>query len=561
MTRSDDETVEEHLRSLHLEEEESLARTLSQKYNLPYLKLDAVNVETRALLLVAEPEAREAELVVFQTVGKKIKVAIRNPNSQIAERILEELKRKHYLPEVFMVSHHSLELAWEKYKEASNTQPMPIGMVLLDEHILPPETKTLRTIQQLQKILEPLTATEEERRMSLMLEVLLEAALILDGSDIHIKPEEETTRLRIRIDGVLHDVIFFSTRVYNLILSRIKLLSGIKLNIKKESQDGRFTIRRKGEVDVEVRTSTLPGAYGESLVLRILDPKLISLSLEELGMQPPVLELVKAELNKPNGMILTTGPTGAGKTTTLYAFIKHISTPGINIVTIEDPIEYHLKEINQTQVDEERGYTFSNGLRSIVRQDPDVILVGEIRDLETAEISMHASLTGHLVFSTLHTNNAPGTIPRLLDLGVRPTIIAPAINLTMAQRLVRLLCRMCREVYTPGNVEIQYMREVLEDLPPQYTKPDIGKQALWRARGCDVCGGIGYKGRISIFEVFLINDEIERLILQTPSESDIRDAAKRQGMLTMQQDGILKTFAGITALDEVIRVTGEAKEE
>lgn len=561
MTRPNNETVEEHLQSLHLEEEESLARTLSQKYNLPYLKLDAISVETRAILLVSEPEAREAELVVFQTVGKKIKVAIRNPNSQIAEHILEELKRKHYLPEVFMVSHHSLEQAWGKYKEASNAQPMTTGMVVLDEQILPPETKTLRTIQQLQKILEPLTATEEERRMSLMLEVLLEAALILDGSDIHIKPEEETTRLRIRIDGVLHDVLFFSTRIYNLVLSRIKLLSGIKLNIKKESQDGRFTIRRKGEVDVEARTSTLPGAYGESVVLRILDPKLISLSLEELGMQRPVLELIKAELNKPNGMILTTGPTGAGKTTTLYAFVKHINTPDINIVTIEDPIEYHLKEINQTQVDEERGYTFSNGLRSIVRQDPDVILVGEIRDLETAEISMHASLTGHLVFSTLHTNNAPGTIPRLLDLGVRPNIIAPAINLTMAQRLVRLLCTVCREVYTPGNTEIQYMREVLEDLPPPYIKPNLQKQTLWRARGCDACGGIGYKGRISIFEVFLIDDEIERLILQTPSESDIRDAAKRQGMLTMQQDGILKTFAGITALDEIIRVTGEAKEE
>src|SRR3989338_3067408 len=561
MTRPDDETVEEHLRSLHLQEEEDLAQILSKKYNLPYLKLAVAGVDTSALLLVSEMEAREAELVVFQIAGKKIKVAIHNPNSQTAEHILEELKRKHYQLEVFMVSEHSLEHAWEKYKEAESTQPLPTGIVSLDDTILPKEVKTLQTIQQFRNILEPLTATEEERRMSLMLEVLLEAALILEVSDIHIKPEEENTRLRVRIDGVLHDVLFFSTRIYNLVLSRIKLLSGIKLNIKKESQDGRFTIRRKGEVDVEARTSTLPGAYGESVVLRILDPKLISLSLEELGMQRPVLELIKAELNKPNGMILTTGPTGAGKTTTLYAFVKHINTPDINIITIEDPIEYHLKEINQTQVDEERGYTFSNGLRSIVRQDPDVILVGEIRDLETAEIAMHASLTGHLVFSTLNTNNAPGTIPRLLDLGVRPNIIAPAINLTMAQRLVRLLCTVCREVYTPGNTEIQYMREVLEDLPPPYIKSNLQKQTLWRARGCDACGGIGYKVRISIFEVFLIDDEIERLILQTPSESDIRDAAKRQGMLTMQQDGILKAFAGITALDEIIRVTGEAKEE
>ncbi|OGZ45087.1 MAG: hypothetical protein A3J54_04395 [Candidatus Ryanbacteria bacterium RIFCSPHIGHO2_02_FULL_45_13b] len=561
MPRPDDETVEEHLRSLHLQEEEDLARVLSEKYHLPYLNLSAVGIDTSALLLIPEAEAREAELVVFHKVGKKIQVAIRNPNSQPAKHILEGLKEKHYVSKVFMVSRHSLEQAWETYKEAHSAQPLPNGIVVIDERVLPDNIKTLRTIDQFRNILEPFVVSEEERHMSLMLEVLLEAALILEVSDIHIKPEEETTRLRVRIDGVLHDVLFFSTRIYNLILSRIKLLSGIKLNIKQESQDGRFTINRKGEEDIEVRTSTLPGSYGESVVIRVLDPKLIALSLENLGMQQPVLALIQAELNKPNGMILTTGPTGAGKTTTLYAFIKHINSPDINIISIEDPIEYHLKEMNQTQVDEERGYTFSNGLRSIVRQDPDVILVGEIRDLETAEIAMHAALTGHLVFSTLHTNNAPGTIPRLIDLGVRPNIIAPAINLTMAQRLVRRLCGVCRETYTPGDIELRYMREVLEDLPQPYIKPNPETQPLWRARGCDACGGIGYKGRISIFEVFLINDEIEHLILQTPSESDIRDSAKRQGMLTMQQDGILKSFAGITAIDEVMRVTGEAKEE
>ncbi|TSC70517.1 MAG: Uncharacterized protein G01um101470_822 [Parcubacteria group bacterium Gr01-1014_70] len=535
MTRPDDETVEEHLQSLHLEEEENLARILSQKYNLPYLKLDAISVNTNAISLVSEVDAREAELAVIQMVGKKIKVAIRNPNSQAALRMLDELKQKHYHPEVFMVSHHGLEHAWEKYKEAQKTQPLPSGLVVLDDHILPKEMQGLRTIPQLRAILEPLTAAEEDRRMSLTLEVLLKAALILDVSDIHIKPEEETTRLRLRIDGVLHDVLFFSTRVYNLILSRIKLLASIKLNIHKEAQDGRFTVRGGEKEDIEVRASTLPGAYGESVVLRVLSPKLIALSLEELGMQRPVLDLMKAELRKPNGMILNTGPTGAGKTTTLYAFVKYIDTPDINIITIEDPIEYHIKDINQTQVDESRGYTFSNGLRSIVRQDPDVILVGEIRDLETAEIAMHAALTGHQVFSTLHTNNAPGTIPRLIDLGVRPNIIAPAINVAMAQRLVRRLCTVCRQSYTPESRELQYMKDVLTGLPAPYTKPDFTHITLWRVRGCDACSGIGYKGRISIFEVFMINDEIERLILETPSEFDIREAAKKQGMLTMQQ--------------------------
>lgn len=560
MTRPDDETIEEHLRSLHAQEEEDLARILSEKYSLPYIKLTTVSIDASALLLVSEPEAREAELAVFQMLGKKIKVAIRNPNSESAKHILEELKRKRYAPEIFMVSLHSLEHAWKNYADAHRAQPLSNGIINIDKRILPEELTTLRTIQQFRSILEPLTLSEEERHMSLMLEILLEAALILEVSDIHIKPEEETTRLRVRIDGVLHDVLFFSTRIYALILSRIKLLSGIKLNIKKESQDGRFTINRHEEESIEVRTSTLPGSYGESVVIRILDPKLISLSLEDLGMQIPVLDMIKSELNKPNGMILTTGPTGAGKTTTLYAFVKHINSTDINIVSIEDPIEYHLKEVNQTQVNEEQGYTFSNGLRSIVRQDPDVILVGEIRDLETAEIAMHAALTGHLVFSTLHTNNAAGTIPRLIDLGVRPNIIAPAINLAMAQRLVRRLCAVCRKPQKPEGAELQYIQGILEDLPHPYTKPNPATQTLWQAVGCDECGGIGYKGRISIFEVFLIDDEIENLILQTPSESAIRELTKKQGMLTMQQDGILKAFAGITAIDEIMRVTGEAKD-
>ncbi len=556
MTRPDDETVEEHLHALHLQEEEDLARTLSQKYNLPYLKLDSVTIDTTAVSLVPETEAREAELAVVQMVGKKIKVAIRNPNSQSAHAILDNLKRKHYLPEVFMVSRHGLEHAWEKYKEAHRSQPFVSGVVYLAEARKTANVEHIRTLDQLRETLEPLVRSEEERHTSLTVEVILATSLLLDASDIHIEAEEQKTRLRLRLDGVLHDVMFFPARIYDLLLSRIKLLSGIKLNIRQQAQDGRFTIREQSG-DIEVRTSTLPGPYGESVVMRILSPKTIELSLENLGMQEPVFRVMEAELKKPNGMILTTGPTGSGKTTTLYAFLKRINSPDINVVTIEDPIEYHLEGVNQTQVDSEQGYDFSNGLRSILRQDPDVILVGEIRDKETAEIGMHAALTGHLVFCTLHTNNAAGTIPRLIDLGVATNIIAPAINVAMAQRWVRRVGTHCREEYELVGDELKHIAAVVADLPKPYEKPNLTHARVWRSVGCEQCGNTGFAGRVGIFEVFLIDDTIERLILEAPSEVGVHEAAKKQGMLTIHQDGALKTLAGLTTWAEVVRVTGE----
>ena len=556
MPKFDEQKVEEKLHALHLEEEEQLALILSKKYNLPYLNLDTITIDASAVSLVPESGARGAELAVFQTVGKKIKVAIRNQNSDAAKGILEELKRNQYEPLVYMVSRHSLEKAWERYKEARKAKPFSKGIVtLIDDEMV--SNAVIGSLDQLREHLEPFIQSEEERHLSLSLELLLKGALLLDASDIHIEEEEQKTRLRLRLDGILHDVIFFSQKAYKLLLSRIKLLSGLKLNVRERAQDGRFTIRVK-EGDIEVRTSTLPGPYGESIVMRILSPQTIALSMEDLGMQKHVFNMMTEELNKPNGLILTTGPTGSGKTTTLYAFLKRANSPGVNIITIEDPIEYHLAGINQTQVDTERGYDFSNGLRSILRQDPDIILVGEIRDRETAEIGMHAALTGHLVFSTLHTNNAPGTIPRLIDLGVQPNIIAPAINIAMAQRLVRRLCSVCKEEYKLSGDELKQIEHAVADLPSVYKKPpQISENPVWRAKGCGACNNTGYKGRVGVFEVFSINDEIERMILELPSEASVRQAAKQQGMLTMQQDGALKTLAGITSWYEVVRVTGE----
>jgi type II secretory ATPase GspE/PulE/Tfp pilus assembly ATPase PilB-like protein len=273
-------------------------------------------------------------------------------------------------------------------------------------------------------------------------------------------------------------------------------------------------------------------------------------------MQPPVRALIESEIKKPNGMIITTGPTGSGKTTTLYAFVKKVREPGIKIITIEDPIEYHLEGISQTQVEPEGGYTFETGLSAIVRQDPDIILVGEIRNRETAEIAMHASLTGHLVFSTLHTNNAPGTIPRLIDLGVMPNIIAPAINVAIAQRLVRVLCEHCKQATPATPEQSTIIRDILSTLPESYGKPRLDTITIYQPAGCKECNNTGYKGRIGIFEAFLVDDDIERLILKNPSEADVRAVALKQGMATLQQDGILKILAGTTSFDELERIAG-----
>jgi len=334
-------------------------------------------------------------------------------------------------------------------------------------------------------------------------------------------------------------------------------MSGLKINIHDAPQDGRFTIRRTG-YDIEVRVSILPGAYGENIVMRILDPSAIKQKLEDLGMRTDILTTVKKLLEKTTGAILTTGPTGSGKTTTLYAFINHLNSPDMKIITIEDPIEYHIGGISQTQVDAHAGYTFAGGLRSIVRQDPDVILVGEIRDVETAEIAMQAALTGHLVLSTLHTNDAAGTIPRLIDLGVRPVTIAPAVNAAMAQRLVRRLCPSCRKKTQIRSNDLRILTNYLSNLPKSIKMPALnGSLEIYYPQECKACNNTGYRGRVGVYEIFEIDDEMEKVILKSPAISDVQELAVKKGMITLLQDGLLKVLEGVTSMEEVLRVIGE----
>jgi type II secretory ATPase GspE/PulE/Tfp pilus assembly ATPase PilB-like protein len=386
------------------------------------------------------------------------------------------------------------------------------------------------------------------------------SAINLDASDIHVEPQESEARLRIRLDGILQDVVFFDHNVYHHLLSRLKLLSKLKLNITDKPQDGRFTIE-VGEQLIEIRTSSLPAEYGESVVMRILNPKSL-INLEDLGLRSDLYEIFEKEISKPNGMIIVTGPTGSGKTTTLYAFMKKIQNPEIKIITLEDPIEYHLKGISQTQVNPEKGYTFADGLRSIVRQDPDVILVGEIRDLDTASIALQAALTGHLVLSTLHTNDAAGTIPRLIDLGTEPSSIAPALKMAVAQRLVRKVCKACSILQAPTAKELTELKKGLKNLPKNVKAPDLDKVKVAKAKegGCPACNLTGYKGRQGLFEAFLVDSEMEKFILTNPPVSAIRDLAIKKGMVTMYQSGLLDIAEGKTTFEEVARVV-EADEE
>lgn len=380
---------------------------------------------------------------------------------------------------------------------------------------------------------------------SKIVETILAGAFYLEASDIHIEPEQDKAKLRIRLDGILQDVLELDLKIYKTLTSRIKLLSELKLNVADRPQDGRFSILIEG-ISVEIRTSSIPAEYGESLVLRILNPKSL-VSMKDLGLRKDLFELFQKEIKKPNGMIVCTGPTGSGKTTTLYAFLKELTSPEIKIITIEDPIEYHLQGISQTQTDKAKGYGFANGLKAIVRQDPDVILVGEIRDLETAKIALQAALTGHLVFSTIHTNDATGTIARLQALGEKPVNIAPSLNMAIAQRLVRKLCQECKQSSPASEKEKEEIKKSL--------KKNI--KDVFKAKGCKKCGNTGYKGRIGVFEAFVIDDEIEKFILKSPSIVELRDLAIKKGMITMRQDGLMKVLEGVTTIEEIDKAIGE----
>ncbi|OGF19652.1 hypothetical protein A3I35_00275 [Candidatus Falkowbacteria bacterium RIFCSPLOWO2_02_FULL_45_15] len=383
--------------------------------------------------------------------------------------------------------------------------------------------------------------------------MLLAAAVKSRSSDIHIEGEEKEIKARFRIDGVLHDVAALDKKIWPKVISRLKLLAKVKINIEDRPQDGRFAVIMQAR-QIDIRASFLPTSFGESVVMRLLDSNQEDISFEQLGLVGKAYEELKRQIERPNGMVINTGPTGSGKTTTLYAILKMLNKPETKIITIEDPIEYQLVGVNQSQAGE--NYTFAKGLRSIVRQDPDIIMVGEIRDLDTAEIAIQAALTGHLVLSTIHTNDASGTVPRFLSMGVKPYLLAPALNAMIGQRLVRKICAQCKAEAQLTDEQKKRVEEIMSKMnEDEKKKVDLANAKFYKGAGCDFCQGLGYKGRVGIYEIMVMNADIEKLIQAGKvSEFDIAAVAVQNGMITMAQDGILKAMQGITSVEEVLRV-------
>lgn len=546
----DDDLQQKKLDEIRAREEEELARILSEKYNLRYVDLSQEAISTDALRLISEEEARAAELVIFGMANKHLSIAVRTPNNENVVGIIETLQERGYEPKLFMASRRSLDRGWALYKEVTFAVETKEGMIDISGDEIKRMMEAMSTIADAKAEIERILSAKKLTLTSRILETIVAGGLATRASDIHLEPEESSVTLRYRLDGVLTEVLKFPTSIYKMLNSRIKLLSGLKINIKDTAQDGRFSVGIDTK-DIEIRTSILPGAYGESIVMRILDPSSIAGSMEDLGMEPTMLAMLEEELMNPNGMILNTGPTGSGKTTTLYAFLQKIHQPGIKIITIEDPIEYHLPGIVQTQVEGDR-YTFASGLRSTLRQDPDVIMVGEIRDHEVAATAVHAALTGHLVFSTLHTNNAAGAFPRLVDIGVDRNIIGSALNVVMAQRLVRMLVpESKREVPLTGKQKV-FIDQVLAEVVNPALIPK-NTSVVWEP---DPDAQHQYKGRKGVFEAVRVTETIEEVLRSGGGAREIDEEGRKQGYLSMKQHAVIKALNGETSLSEVERVLG-----
>jgi len=542
------------MQEIKIKEMEAVSSNLADERGVGYINLVGFPITPESLSLIDESEARKLQIICFFNDFENIRLGAIDPLGSEVQDKLSELQSKFFVPNasVYQISQHSLDYGLKLYLTLPKYKKNKLGLEIKGSD-LEKYKKEIQEITSLEKIV-------NQVNMSDVMTLIIASALKVGSSDIHIESGENGIAIRLRVDGVLQTAAMIDSDRWNRIAARLKILSGVKINISDKPQDGRFTIfLEKSKIDV--RVSFLPTAHGESVVMRLLESEVTGLNLEMLGMMPQALAILRAEMVKPNGLILTTGPTGSGKTTTLYAMLNQLNKPGTKIITLEDPVEYKLNGINQSQIDDKRDYTFAKGLRSILRQDPDIIMVGEIRDLETAEISIQASLTGHLVLSTLHTNDSAGVIPRLLDLGVKPFLLTPSINAIMAQRLVRKLCPNCKIEHKLTTADTEKLKKILAVIS---TKAGINiptqLPTIYQAgAGCEHCNGIGYKGRIGIYEVFTMNNDIKQITADGAPAFKILEKAIEAGMITMLQDGVLKAMAGITSLDEIYKVAGKAE--
>lgn len=535
-------------------EKERLTEQQARNTGFPYVNLKQFPLSNNALLVVERDFCEHERVVCFLLQAEHIRLGTTDPlNPKIREKA-KELEEAHRAEvSIYLISEDSLAFAFKRYDAIPKASEAHDEGIELSEETIKKQQEKFTSIQSLSQAIQHAPITE-------VLALIMGAAIKAGASDIHIEAEAEDIKIRLRIDGVLHDIGILPLEAWGRIISRIKLLAALKINIFNKPQDGRFTIYI-GQDKVEVRASTVPTSYGESIVMRLLRFSLEALQFENLGLSGYTFDILQKEIKKPNGMIISTGPTGSGKTTTLYAVLHKLNDSETKILTLEDPVEYKIKGINQTQVNAGAGLDFAKGLRSLLRQDPDIIMVGEIRDLETADTAINAALTGHLMLSTLHTNSAAGAIPRLLAMGAKNFLLAPAINALIGQRLVRRLCEHCKQVESLGEDLLSQVAGELDKLEGRHdlgTSVDISNLnaiQFYSAPGCEQCSGLGYKGRAGIFEILTMNKDLEKIILSgTVSEYEIQEIAQKNGMITMLQDGILKAAGGITSLSEVFRV-------
>jgi len=549
-----------NLRLILRAQEEKKAQLLAQKLGLPYINLLKVPIEVDALSKVKESKARAGLFLPFELKETKIGIASFNPKDSLLSETIKELENKGYQVQVFVCSLSSLKRGYEEYKKVSKLQEKIIEKIEVSPEKIEEVKNSLTKVEDIKERL-----LQNKKNTTAFLEVLMASALRFNASDIHIVPQEEIAEIKFRIDGILHEIITVDRIFYQSLLSRIKLLSELKINIHDVAQDGRFSVKLEGK-DVEIRVSVVPGEYGEDVVMRILDPKML-LSIDDLGFHQWHKEMLLHQIKKTIGMILTCGPTGSGKTTTLYACLREIATGKVKILTIEDPIEYHLENVDQTQVEHEKGYDFAMALRAAMRQDPDVILVGEIRDSETANTAIQAAQTGHLVFSTLHTNDAAGIVPRLMEMGINSSAIASSLNLAISQRLLRRICKNCQTDYPLSEEQKKLIKKNLQKIPKNILEKEEVKKivepilkgndfSLKTGKGCQECFNTGYKGRIGIYEMFKMTPKIEETINMSPSIFEMKRVMEEEGFPNMQQDALLRVIEGVTSLEELERVTG-----
>ncbi|TAL19207.1 type II/IV secretion system protein [Patescibacteria group bacterium] len=536
------------MREIELKAKEKEAAASARALGVGYIDLARFPIAPETLALVPKDVAARLKAVCFLNLNDEIRLgAVEPKNSEIGELLYQLQERQRATGALYLISEYSFENAFKLYEALPAIRKIVKGVQITEADLnkFQKEIKGFRDLdQQIKKV-----------QLTDVVTMVIAAALQNNSSDIHIEAEEKEVVIRFRIDGVLTNVAALPHDLWPRIISRVKLLSSLKINVTNRPQDGRFTILLAKD-KVDVRVSTIPTAYGESVVMRLLRSAVTGLKFDDLGVRGIANEELKRQVERPNGMIVTTGPTGSGKTTTLYAILTQLNSPDVKIITLEDPVEYKLEGINQSQIDPGKDYTFAKGLRAILRQDPDVVMVGEIRDLETADVAIQAALTGHLVLSTIHTNSAAGAIPRFLSMGAKGFLLAPALNAVIGQRLVRKICPNCKVEDKLDAETLKRVKEILGKLSLKSGyKTDLEKLKFWKGGGCEECGGTGFKGRVGIYEIMVMNKEIEAIILSgSTSEYQMEEVAVKNGMVTMVQDGLLKALEGTTQVEEVFRV-------